>query len=178
MRAYFRKLSPGDRIGAMALPPFHVFGISTQLYLPLAYLATAAVYPPRAITDRRAVPIAPTSNSILDNACRTHCKVVVAVPTFLEQWAASTAAVEALTKLDQVVSVVSTSIDGRSDYIICSSMAAVHLRKKPGMHCGLLVSTSASRTVGRNLVAPFFLAGERRLRIGSGCGYGSRRRSR
>ncbi|KAF8548785.1 acetyl-CoA synthetase-like protein [Imleria badia] len=102
--AYFPKLSPGDRIGAMALPPYHVFGIIMQLYLPLAYLVTITVYPPLAITDRRAVPIMPTSDNILDSLRRTHCKVLITVPTFLEQWAASAEAVEALTKLDQVVS--------------------------------------------------------------------------
>ena len=178
MTAYFRKLSPGYRVGAMALPPFHAFGMTMQLYLPLAYLATVAVYPPQAITDRRAVPIVPTSDNILDTVRLTHCKALVAVPTFLEQWAASTEAVEALTKLDRVVSIVSTLIDGTPDHILCRSGAVVHLRKKSGMRCGLLVSTSALRTVGLNSLAPLLLGGERRLRMESGCGYGSRRTSR
>ena len=116
MTAYFGQWFPGDRIGAMGLPPFHSFGMTMQLYLPLAYLATVAVYPPQTITNQRAVPIVPTSDNILDCARRTHCKALVAVPTFLEQWAASTEAVEALAKLDRVVGVVSTSIDGTSDH--------------------------------------------------------------
>jgi acyl-CoA synthetase (AMP-forming)/AMP-acid ligase II len=178
MTAYFGQLSPGDRIGAMGLPPFHSFGMTMQLYLPLAYLATVAVYPPLAITDLRAVPIVPTSDNILDSVRRTHCMALVAVPTFLEQWAASAEAVEALTKLDRVVSVVSTSIDGTPDRILRRSGAVVHLRKRLGMRCGLPVSTSASRTVGRNLVAPLLLAGEEISRMESGCGYASRTTSR
>ncbi|KAF8546313.1 acetyl-CoA synthetase-like protein, partial [Imleria badia] len=101
--AYFPKLSPGDRIGAMALPPFHALGTIMQLYLPLAYLVTVATYPPQAIRDRRAVPIVPTSDNILDSVRRTHSKVLITVPTFLAQWAVSSQAVEALTKLDQVL---------------------------------------------------------------------------
>ena len=113
IRGHFRKLSPGDRIGSMGLPPFHALGMITQMYLPLASLITAIVYPPQASANRRAVPLVPTSDNILDNVRRTHCNVMVVVPTFLEQWAASTEAVEALTKLVQVVSVVSTSIEIR-----------------------------------------------------------------
>ncbi|KAI9458226.1 acetyl-CoA synthetase-like protein [Boletus coccyginus] len=101
--AYLPKLSPGDRIGVMGLPPFHTFGVLMHLYLPLAHLGTAVVYPPQAITGQSAVPIMPTSDNILDGVRRTHCKAVVVVPAFLEQWVASTVAVEALTKLDQVI---------------------------------------------------------------------------
>lgn len=139
--AYFRKLSPGERIGAMALPPFHAFGIILQLYLPLAYLATIATYPPQAITDWRALPIVPTSDNILDNARRTHCKVLIAVPTFLEQWATSMEAVETLRKLDQVVGVVSVEIDSAPDHVLYRLTEVVHLRKRSGMHCGMLVLT-------------------------------------
>ena len=126
MAACFHKLSPGDRIGAMASPPFHIYGITMQLYIPLAYLGTAVLYPPQAIADRRAVPIVPTSANILDSVRRVRCKVLAAVPTFLEQWAASAEAVEALTKLDRVVSFVFTSIDGTPDRILYRSGAAVH----------------------------------------------------
>jgi len=136
MTAYFPKLSPGDRIGVMGLPAFHTFGVLMHLYLPLAYLGTAIVYPPQATTDQRAVPIAPTSDNILDGIRRMHCKAVVVVPTFLEQWAASTEAIEALTKLDQVVSLVSTLIDSTPDHVFCRSLAAVHLRKRSGCVMG------------------------------------------
>ena len=143
MTAHFRKLSPGDRIGAMGLPPFHALGMITQLYLPLASLITAVVYPPQAVTNRRAVPLVPTSDNILANVRRTHCKVMLVVPTFLEQWAASTEAVESLTKLDQVVSVVFTLIDGATDHIFCRFLAAGHWQTRSGICCGLLASTSA-----------------------------------
>ncbi|KAN0080413.1 hypothetical protein V8E55_009979 [Tylopilus felleus] len=103
MTAYFHKLSPGDRAGAIALPPFHSLGITMQLYLPLAYLVTIAVYPPQTTSNRREIPIVPTSDNILDGVCRTHCKVVITVPAFLEQWAVSIDAVEVLAKLDRVI---------------------------------------------------------------------------
>ena len=112
MTAYFSKLSPGDRIGGMALPPFHAYGVNMQLYMPLASLVTAVVYPPQTMTDRRAVPIVPTSDNVLGSVRRMHCKVLMAVPTFLEHWAASREAVDVLTKVDQIVSLVSASIDG------------------------------------------------------------------
>ncbi|KAF8549564.1 hypothetical protein OG21DRAFT_1421083, partial [Imleria badia] len=44
-----------------------------------------------------------TSDNVLDDVSRTHCKVVTAVPTFLEQWALSVQSIEALAKLDRVI---------------------------------------------------------------------------
>jgi len=160
--AFFPKVSPGDRIGVMGLPPFHSLGVAMQLQLPLAYLGTAVVYPPQVTTDQRAVPIVLTSDNILDGVRRTRCKAMVVVPTFSEQWAASTEAIGALTKLDQVVSLVSTLIDSTPDHVCCRSLAAVHLRKRSGMRYGLLVSISAWCMVGQNLVPLFLLAGEGR----------------
>lgn len=180
-KADLRNLSPSDRIGVMALPPFHAYGVLIQLYTPLACLVTAVVYPPQAITDQRAPPIVPTSDNILDSVRRTHCKVVVTVPIFLEQWAASAEAIETLRKLDQIVSVVSFSalIDGTPDYvpIPCRFMAEVHWLIKSGMRCGLLVSTSVYRTAGQNLVLLSVFVRKRRLRMGNGFGCGSRRMS-
>ena len=175
---YFGKLSPGDRIGAMGLPPFHAMGVVMQLYFPLAFLVTAAVPPPLAIDNTRMAPMVPTSDNILDGVRRTHCNVLMTVPTFLGQWAASADAVNTLRKLDQVVSIISALIDGTPDHILCRNMVAVHFQKGSGISCGPLASTSVSHTAGRNLVAPSLRATDQRLGMGNGCGCDSRMKSR
>lgn len=175
MTAYFHKLSPGDRVGAIALPPFHSLGITMQLYLPLAYLVTIAVYPPQTTSNRREIPIVPTSDNILDGVCRTHCKVVITVPALLEQWAVSIDAVEVLAKLDRVVSVNSASFDGTLNHIFCRFVAAVQSQTRSGMRCGQLVSTSALRMAEQNLVLLSLREAGPKFSMGNGCGYSSQR---
>ncbi|KAF9238232.1 putative nonribosomal peptide synthetase, partial [Melanogaster broomeanus] len=99
----YRYLSAPRRIGGMLLPAFHGFGVVMQLYVPIAYLATAAVYPPRSATDPHTPPVIPSSDNVLENLRRTKCNVLITVPTFLEQWATSIDAVEELKKMDLVL---------------------------------------------------------------------------
>ncbi|KIJ04291.1 hypothetical protein PAXINDRAFT_94863, partial [Paxillus involutus ATCC 200175] len=94
--------SASRRLGVMALPSFHFYGLTIQLYVPIATLATAVLYPPRSATDPRAPPVIPTSDNVLDTIRKTECKLLATVPTFLEQWARSQDAVEELKKLDLV----------------------------------------------------------------------------
>lgn len=94
-----------ERIAVMGLPPFHNYGVMMQLYLPIACFVSATIYPPQAVTDARAAPVLPTSDNMLDSIRRTDCKVLMTVPTFLEQWAASEEAVKVLKNLDLVVSI-------------------------------------------------------------------------
>ncbi|KAF9223042.1 putative aminoadipate reductase [Gyrodon lividus] len=99
----FRFISTPRRLGVMALPAFHGYGMQVQLYFPIASLATAVLYPPRSGTDPRAPPVIPTSDNILETARRTKCKILTIVPTFLEQWATSKDAVDELKKLDLIM---------------------------------------------------------------------------
>ncbi|KAF8834980.1 acetyl-CoA synthetase-like protein, partial [Paxillus ammoniavirescens] len=91
------------RLGVMALPPFHFYGLSVQLYVPFASLVTAVLYPPRSATDPLAPPVIPTSDNVLDTIRRTECTLLATVPTFLEQWSRSKDAVEELKKLNLVI---------------------------------------------------------------------------
>ncbi|KAF9223056.1 putative nonribosomal peptide synthetase [Gyrodon lividus] len=97
-----RDVPPPRRLGVMELPPFHTYGVLLQLYVPIAYLVTAVLYPPRSVTDPRVLPVIPTSDNILDSVRRTKCKILMTVPMFLEQWVTSKDAIEELKKLDQI----------------------------------------------------------------------------
>jgi acyl-CoA synthetase (AMP-forming)/AMP-acid ligase II len=109
LRGYANVTSP-RRVGAMALPPFHAFGLVTQLYAPLSCLSTTVVYPPRTV-DPHAQPVIPTSDNILECVRETKCHHLMIVPTFLEQMVTSEEAIEALKNVEFVVrSMLCTSI--------------------------------------------------------------------
>ncbi|KAF9235375.1 putative nonribosomal peptide synthetase [Melanogaster broomeanus] len=99
----YRHISAPRRVGCMSLPPFHALGLAAQLYIPIASLVTAAIYPPRSTTDPHTPPVIPSSDNILDSLRQTKCNLLVTVPTFLEQWATSKDAVEELKKMDLVL---------------------------------------------------------------------------
>ena len=101
---YFHRMPARERVAVMALPPFHNYGVMMQIYLPIACFASAAVYPPQAVADAEAAPVIPTSDNMLDGIQRTNCKVLLTVPTFLEQWSTSEEAVKVLRNMDLVVS--------------------------------------------------------------------------
>ncbi|KIK79350.1 hypothetical protein PAXRUDRAFT_36462 [Paxillus rubicundulus Ve08.2h10] len=86
----------------MALPPFHAFGLVTQLYAPLACLSTAVVYSPRTVKDPHAQPVIPTRDNILEYVRQTKCHFLMIVPTFLEQMATSEEAIEVLKNIEFV----------------------------------------------------------------------------
>ncbi|KAH7886930.1 putative nonribosomal peptide synthetase [Phlebopus sp. FC_14] len=98
-----RAMAPPRRMAAMSLPPFHIYGLVMQLYIPFASPLTAAVFPPRSQTDPRAIPVIPTSDNIIENVIRTGSKILTVVPAFLEQWVTSPEAVQQLKKLDYVI---------------------------------------------------------------------------
>ncbi|KAG9309639.1 putative aminoadipate reductase [Chiua virens] len=91
------------RFGAMALPAFHVFGILTQLYAPIAYAITSVVYAPHTEVDPFAQPVIPTSDNMIECLKRVECSALMSVPTFLEQMAVSDEAINVLSKLNTVV---------------------------------------------------------------------------
>ena len=71
----------------MALPPFHTFDVVSELYVSIAYLVTAVVYPPRTQNDPLAQPVTPTSDNVIEQLKMIECNVLVTVPTLLEQMA-------------------------------------------------------------------------------------------
>ncbi|KIJ16100.1 hypothetical protein PAXINDRAFT_11143, partial [Paxillus involutus ATCC 200175] len=101
IRGYANAASP-RRVGAMALPPFHAFGLVTQLYAPLSCLSTTVVYPPRTVKDPHAQPVIPTSDNILECVRETKCHYLMIIPTFLEQMVTSEEAIEVLKSVDFV----------------------------------------------------------------------------
>ncbi|KIJ59312.1 hypothetical protein HYDPIDRAFT_33310 [Hydnomerulius pinastri MD-312] len=90
------------RMGVMSLPPFHLYGINMQLYVPIACLVSAVLYPPRSESDPHARPTIPTTDNILDCVRKTKSKILMIIPAFLEQMATSKSAVYQLLQLDLV----------------------------------------------------------------------------
>ena len=87
----------------MALPPFHSFGIVTELYTPIACLVSTVVYPPRTQNNPLAIPVIPTSDNMIECLKKVECNALMTVPIFLEQMATSEEAIEVLKKLELVV---------------------------------------------------------------------------
>ncbi|KAG8221462.1 acetyl-CoA synthetase-like protein [Butyriboletus roseoflavus] len=100
---FLKNLPVSSRFGTMTLPAFHAYGMAVQLYVPIASLATAIVYAPRAVTDPHAAPVIPTTDNALDCVRWTKCKILMTVPTFLEQWAVSQENLEELKKLEFIL---------------------------------------------------------------------------
>lgn len=171
--AYFRdydKLPHPRRVGAMALPPFHIFGIVTELYVPIAYLVTTVVYPPRSYNDPFAQPVIPTSDSMVEQLQQIECRVLMTVPTFLEQMVESDAAVEALKKMDAVVRFTSCSLP-HLVLNIFRRMGVVLYLLRSARNCGPPGYNSPVVMAGRNLESPwqYLISKISQTVIGCGC---------
>lgn len=70
------------RWGCMALPPFHVMGLCSQLYAPLLSGQPTSLFPPRAIVS--APPVVPTPQNTIETARKTGCTAIESVPAFVE----------------------------------------------------------------------------------------------
>ncbi|KAJ7072833.1 hypothetical protein C8F01DRAFT_972227, partial [Mycena amicta] len=79
-------------VAAMALPPFHIAGLTGFLLQPLYGNTPAAVYPPTASAPEQ-TPIFPTPDNILLYARRTGCQTLMIVPALLAIWVKSPEAV-------------------------------------------------------------------------------------
>jgi acyl-CoA synthetase (AMP-forming)/AMP-acid ligase II len=112
----------------MALPPFHAFGLVTQLYAPLSCLTTTVVYPPRTVKDPHAQPVIPTSDNILECVRETKCHYLMIVPTFLEQMVTSEEAIEVLKNTEFVVRPCYALRSLSLVLSVCSVLAVAHLR--------------------------------------------------
>ncbi|KII90242.1 hypothetical protein PLICRDRAFT_40443 [Plicaturopsis crispa FD-325 SS-3] len=85
------------RLAAMALPPFHLFGVFMQMLVPMYALSGVGVYPPMSSeNDPQALPIVPTSDNMLDHVRRTQSNVIIMVPSVIELWERSEEGVELL----------------------------------------------------------------------------------
>ncbi|KAG2158598.1 putative aminoadipate reductase [Suillus bovinus] len=93
---------PSVRLGVMALPPFHIFGVAAQLYAMLIGV-TATLYAPTSVGDRRTLPVIPTSDNMIECISQTGTNIVLCVPYHLEQWADSEEALKTLRKVEYVV---------------------------------------------------------------------------
>jgi acyl-CoA synthetase (AMP-forming)/AMP-acid ligase II len=116
-------------LGAMAIPPFHIFGVIQQLWQPLAG-TTTAVYPPTAISPT-ALPITPSPGNILEHARKTKCRSLITVPALLAAWSTSPAAIAYLKTLDKIVSHVCYI---NYSFLMCHSyFRAAHCPRESGM---------------------------------------------
>ena len=93
----YAKLAPSRR------PPFHVFSIATELYVPIAYLVTIMIYPPCSYNDYLAQPAIPTNDNMVEQLDHIECNVLKTVPTFLEKMVESNAVIDAVKEFDFVV---------------------------------------------------------------------------
>lgn len=133
----------------MALPPFHVFGIATELYTPVAYLVTTVVYAPRTENDPLAQPVIPTGDNMVEYLKRIPCNTLMTVPTLLEQIAAEDGAIEVLKELNSVVRAIQSSPP--SPWLIVSRPLVVALcQSRLATSCGLLGYHLPAVMVGRN----------------------------
>ncbi|CAL1703617.1 unnamed protein product [Somion occarium] len=88
----------GLRSAAMISPTFHLMGLYSQLYNPLASSHAIAVFTPQ---DPLPSPI-PNAQNTLEVAQLTKCNTLSVVPSFLEQWSHSPEAIEYLKSLKLV----------------------------------------------------------------------------
>ncbi|KAF8129542.1 acetyl-CoA synthetase-like protein [Boletus edulis] len=95
-------LAPPRRVGAMALPPFHAFGILIELYAPIGHLVTTVVYPPRTYNNSLAQPVIPTSDNMIEQLKHINCNILMTAPALLEQMATSEEDIKVLKKIDSI----------------------------------------------------------------------------
>ncbi|KAJ7609417.1 hypothetical protein FB45DRAFT_762383, partial [Roridomyces roridus] len=88
-------------VAMMGLPPFHIFGLASQLIRPLSGIY-AAVFPPTATTPD-ALPMSASPDRVLEHARRTKAQSLTAVPAFLVTWFNSPEAFEYLKTMQAII---------------------------------------------------------------------------
>jgi hypothetical protein len=91
------------RMGGMASPSFHTLGIYTQLLHTVYCGAVVSLYPPTVFSPKD-LPIAPTSDNILEHLQRNGCMGLVIIPSIVQMWSHSQEAIDYLKTLVIVVS--------------------------------------------------------------------------
>lgn len=92
------------RIGGMAVPAFHMFGLNVQALGPLYNVLCTGLFPPTVLGPGK-LPIHPTHLNVLDHCRRTKCNALKTVPLFLQLWSQSTEDVLYLASLEHIVSI-------------------------------------------------------------------------
>ncbi|TFK50396.1 acetyl-CoA synthetase-like protein [Heliocybe sulcata] len=87
------------RFGALALPTFHLLGLSYQVFAPLLDGISVAMFEPK----YPAPPIVPGPGNTLEGMKRTEVNAVICVPTFLELWSESEDAMAFLAQMEIVI---------------------------------------------------------------------------
>ncbi|KIK64285.1 hypothetical protein GYMLUDRAFT_94733 [Collybiopsis luxurians FD-317 M1] len=82
-------------LGAAGLPPFHIFAILNQGYVPLYGLVTVSMFTPT-VTRADALPMALSPQNVLENSRLTKANALMTVPAFLHLWSHSEEAVNQL----------------------------------------------------------------------------------
>ncbi|KAJ6534661.1 putative aminoadipate reductase [Mycena vulgaris] len=90
-------------ISSMGLPPFHTFGVNSQLILPLYGFLCVSIYPPTANPVLGVLPMAPSPASILDHTLRTNSKILLTIPAMLQIWAQSPSALAQLQSMVLII---------------------------------------------------------------------------
>ncbi|KAF8838098.1 putative aminoadipate reductase [Paxillus ammoniavirescens] len=93
----------GVRIGAAALPSFHMVGVYFQLLIAVVSLKSVSVNAPTSYHDPTAAPVIANPQNLLEYLQLTESNTLFAVPAFLEEWVASAHAVKILSSLQRVM---------------------------------------------------------------------------
>ncbi|KAG6872432.1 hypothetical protein C0995_009766 [Termitomyces sp. Mi166 len=93
-----REHMPRLRLGCMALPAFHMFGIGLQIFTPVYGVVATSVYPPT--SGSGGSPMVPSPQSVLEHIKSTKANAIFIVPSFVQVWAASHEAIDTLKELE------------------------------------------------------------------------------
>ncbi|TFK53343.1 putative aminoadipate reductase [Heliocybe sulcata] len=93
------KYSQHLRFGALALPAFHMMGMSFQVFAPLIAGISVAFFEPK----WPALPIVPGPGNTLEGMKKTRINSIICVPTFLELWSESEEAIAFLREMEVVI---------------------------------------------------------------------------
>ena len=105
-------------------------GLFTQVFLPVASLRSVSVYPPIACHDPTTSSVIVTSRNALENAIATNSNGILAVPSFLEEWALSIDAVKQLSQFFYVVRILCFWHSTELTLSIVTSLMAVGLLQR------------------------------------------------
>ena len=96
------------RVCPLSLPPFHHFGFFAQVIYAICGCICVSIFPP-VVQKPEDLPMTATPDLVLKHAIRTKADVLFCVPTFLQAWAQSPEAVQALKKIPFVVRISHTA---------------------------------------------------------------------
>ncbi|KNZ73642.1 L-aminoadipate-semialdehyde dehydrogenase large subunit [Termitomyces sp. J132] len=88
---------PRLRLGCMALPAFHMFGIGLQIFTPVYGIIATTVFPPT--SGSKESPVVPSPESVLEHIKSTKTNAIFIVPSFAQVWATSQEAIDVLKEL-------------------------------------------------------------------------------